>query len=96
VWHASISRPEQRPRPTERWTKQERNEVQRLARTLLDGVGQAPEEAEFYPLAYHVRRCLTDAEIASIDPAWVALPALDEGGTPEEVRAMLIARGILR
>lgn len=69
--------------------------MQRVAAGFLLDVGQLPEQGLFYPLAYHLRRCLSDNEMATLDPAWCALPALDDGGTPEEARAMLIEMGVL-
>jgi len=96
VWHVSLSRPEGLgPRPTGTWTRQERNEASRVAHRLLADVGQDPERADFYPMSFQLRRCLTDGELASLDPAWCALPALDEGGTPEEVRALLMEMGVI-
>jgi hypothetical protein len=96
VWHVSLSMPTPRgPYSTDRWTKQQRNEARRVAMRLLDGVGQDPEQHDQYPFSWQLRRSLTDAEMARLDPAWCALPAVDEGGTPEEVRALLIELGKL-
>ena len=80
---------------TDKWTRQQRNEAERQARRLLAGVGGSVEEIGLYPFAYHLRRGLTDEEIAGLDQAWCALPAHDPAGTPEEVRAMFIEAGIL-
>jgi hypothetical protein len=96
VWHVSLSLPQAtRPLVTDKWTRQQRNEAERQARKLLAGVGGPVEMPGLYPFAYHLRRGLTDEEIAGLDQAWCALPAIDEGGTPEEVREALIAAGIL-
>lgn len=97
MWHVSLSLPQATgPLLTDKWTRQQRNEAARQARRLLTGVGGPVEETGLYPFAYHLRRMLTDAEIAGLDAAWCALPAIDAGGTPEEVRAALIEAGILR
>ena len=47
---------------------------------VMDGVGQgktifATTKRE---IALHARRSLSDAEIASLDPVWCAIPAQDE------------------
>lgn len=96
MWHASLSlRIGGGPFPTGKWTRQQRREAERVAARLLAGVGQAPERGDVYPFSYQLRRCLTDAELVRLDPAWVAIPAVDEGGTPEEARAMLIELGMV-
>ena len=96
MWHVSLSLPQAKgPLVTDKWTRQERNEAVRQARRLIAGVGGSIEETGLYPFAYHVRRMLTDDEIAGLDQAWCALPAIDAGGTPEEVRAMFIEAGLL-
>jgi hypothetical protein len=59
------------------------------------GVGAAPERPDWYPFSFQLRRSLTDEEITGLDPTWLAIPAVDEGGTPEEVRGMLVELGIL-
>jgi len=96
VWHASVSLPQAtRPLVTDKWTRQQRNEADRQARRLLAGVGGKIEETGLYPFAYHLRRGLTDEEIAGLDQAWCSLPAIDAAGTPDEVRAMFVEAGIL-
>lgn len=80
---------------TDKWTRQQRNQADRLVRCLLDGVGGLIEVAQLYPFAYHLRRGLTDEEISGLDETWCAIPAVDEGGTPEEIRAALVELGVL-
>lgn len=80
---------------TDKWTRQQRNEAERQARRLLLGVGGPVEEIGLYPFAYHLRRGLTDDEIAGLDRTWCDLPALDLAGTPEEVRAHFLEIGLL-
>jgi hypothetical protein len=46
-------------------------------RELLSGMGTGLDYWEAGGAAYHLRRRLTDAELARIDPAWLALPAID-------------------
>ena len=97
MWHVSLSLPQAHgPLVTDKWTRQQRNEAHRQARRLLAGVGGLVEETGLYPFAYHVRRMLTDNEIAGLDQGWCALPGIDAGGTPEEVRGAFISAGILR
>ncbi len=96
MWHASLSiQTGTGPLVTEKWTRQQRNEAARQAARMLAGVGMEPSKAEVYPFSYQLRRALSDAEVAQLDPAWVAVPAVDEGGTPEGVRQMLVEMGLL-
>lgn len=96
MWHASLSLPRAaRPLVTTKWTRQQRNEAARQARQLLEGVGGAVEEVGLYPFAFHLRRGLSDPEIAGLDRAWCALPATDPAGTPEEVWAMFREAGLV-
>lgn len=92
MWHASVSITGV---PRDKWTKQQRNQAWRVLNRLLDGVGMEVQIGQDYPFAAHLRRALTDGEISGLDAAWCALPALDEGGTPEEVHAMLVELGVL-
>lgn len=86
VWHASVSvlDEERQPVPTAGLTDKQRRRAQRLAVELLAGVGREPDRRTLHPLAHHLRRRLTPAELASIarsDPAWLSIPAVDAGGT---------------
>ena len=97
MWHVSLSiQTGSGPLLTDKWSRQQRNEAQRVAARLLHGVGQEPMKGDFYPFSFQHRRCLTDAEMATLPPGWLEIPAVDEGGTPEEVRAALIEAGMLR
>jgi hypothetical protein len=51
--------------------------------TLLKGVGVGQDHWTRGDGAIHLRRRLSDAEIERLDPAWLALPAID-GGEPGE------------
>lgn len=48
-----------------------------LARHLLEGVGTGEVFQKQDTLAFHIRRSLSPEEIAGLDPAWLAIPAID-------------------
>lgn len=52
----------------------------KLAKALLDGVGQFPSSVEQMELAFHYRRALTEAEYAALPATWCAIPAMDGAG----------------
>lgn len=56
-----------------------------LCRQELAGVGEVPSLLEQLEVAIHYRRCLTEAEIATLTPEWCALPAIDEAGHGKEL-----------
>lgn len=45
---------------------------------LLAGVGKRPDYWARGERALHLRRNLNAAELAQLDPKWIALPAIDE------------------
>jgi len=47
---------------------------------LLDGVGAGETFMKYGEVAFHVRRSLSDQEIAGLDPAWLAIPPVDMAG----------------
>ena len=98
MWHVSLSIGTARgPLPTTRWSRQQRHEAARQARRLLDGVGvPTTDVGTCYPFTFQLRRVLAPVERGMLDAAWMALPAVDEGGTPEEVAALLRAIGLDR
>lgn len=53
--------------------------VRELLHELLAGVGEEPSRLESPRATMHLRRSLTPAEIAGLDPAWLAIPAVDMG-----------------
>lgn len=55
--------------------------MQALGYELLVGVGRSLTRVDAARQVVHVRRPLTDEEIAELDPAWLALPAIDLAGT---------------
>lgn len=78
MWHASIAvLAVSGPIPTAAWTRQDRRRAARLAEDLLTDVGIESNRAEFGDFAYHLRRSLSSAEIAALDPEWLAIPAVD-------------------
>ncbi len=48
-----------------------------LGRKLLQGVGNGETFEKTGDLAIHVRRSLSDEEIAGLNPEWLAIPAID-------------------
>lgn len=63
-----------------RWSHQRRYMARGLAVSILRGVGRDEEFWKDGDIALHLRRRLTDAEIAGLPAAWLALPAIDEAG----------------
>lgn len=57
----------------------ELDRASRLAEHLLRGVGTGESIRNAGQYVMHVRRSLSDAEIAAIDQAWLAIPAVDMG-----------------
>lgn len=85
MWHVSVSLlcggmvSNQRMKQREDWTASEVKESHKLCRKLLREVGRE----EFWKVGdvcEHYRKLLTDQEIQSLDPRWLALPAIDEAG----------------
>ena len=55
-----------------------------VALDLIADVGEGETLRQRGPIALHARRKLSPAELATLDPAWCALPAIDiAGGGPE-------------
>ena len=81
MWHASIAILDAfgYSIDTYRWPSDYRVRAQRIATELLEGVGQEPTRIDDGHIVIHVRRSITDAEIAGMDPAWLAIPAVDMG-----------------
>jgi hypothetical protein len=81
VWHASTALIGRDGTPIDltRVSIEQMRAMKRIALGMLDGVGGAPLVWTETRSTLHLRRPLTDAEIAGLDPAWVALPAIDMG-----------------
>lgn len=87
VWHVSVSvsGPDGIIATAELSPKWRRR-AQAEAIALLDGVGEGPDKRDRLPIAFHLRRKLTPAEIERLErmtPGWCAIPATDRGGGGE-------------
>lgn len=59
--------------------------VERAAARALDGVGEGRDFVSWRPNGVlHYRRKLAPAELARLSPEWLAIPAVDMAGPPEE------------
>jgi hypothetical protein len=85
VWHVSVSVID-RQRGTilpGAMSMPLRRRAQAECRQQLAGVGSSSaghEKPEEYPLAHHLRRRLSDEEVALLSPDWLAIPPTDIGG----------------
>lgn len=81
MWHASISLQHRAagPLPVDRLSRPTRTKLIHFGRRLLRGVGEREEHVEWEPggVAIHVRRPLTQEEIAGLPVEWLANPAVD-------------------
>ena len=80
MWHASIARlgGTWLPVDTGRWGGGVLRAARRAADEILAGVGMGETVQMLRPTCLHVRRSLTDEEIATLTPEWLAIPARDE------------------
>jgi hypothetical protein len=65
------------PTAVETWDAKRHVRARNRLRELLSGVGTGLDYWQAGDAAYHLRRRLTDAELSWLDPAWLALPAID-------------------
>lgn len=80
MWHASVAlRGPAGPVPTLDVGRKDRRLAQEIARRLVEGVGEGEIIEHTKGVAFHARRRLTDTELAKLDPAWLAIPAVDMG-----------------
>lgn len=80
MWHASVAvMDEGQPVPPLATTDAEARAAATQCAAMLAGVGMEPSRFEPKDIAFHLRRSLSDAEIARLDPAWLAIPAVDMG-----------------
>ncbi len=79
MWHVSIARLRGTwlPVSTEQWGGGVLRAARRVAQEILWGVGTGEAVELLRPTCLHVRRSLTDDEIATLSPEWLALPARD-------------------
>jgi hypothetical protein len=81
VWHASIAlRDDAGPVRTSTVDRRRRRLAFALAARLLDGVGVGDAVEQVKEHVFHVRRKVSPRELAAIDQAWLAVPAVDGGG----------------
>jgi len=81
VWNASIA--VWRECVKVPWGKcglQARHAVREAVIELLCGVGKGNTRRDRSDVVFHARRRMSDAEIALLDPAWCAIPAVDVAG----------------
>jgi hypothetical protein len=74
VWHASVA---VLGKHSGQWASSDVRRVHHVAHQLLEGVGVGKWHEETNERAYHLRRRLSDDELARLDPAWLAIPAVD-------------------
>jgi hypothetical protein len=82
VWHASLAlldMKRRRPTPLASWDHRRKAKARGRALALLAGVGTGPDHWKEGEGALHLRRRLSEAELARLDPGWLALPAIDPG-----------------
>ncbi len=80
MWHASIARVGPSV-VTGRWGEGMLRDARRRLADVLGGVGIGETVELIRDLAVHHRRSLAPEEIATLSPAWLAIPAVD-GFTP--------------
>lgn len=80
MWHASIVRRGKHREPIPARRVLSKKSAYALGQSLLAGVGMEPTYTKIGELAFHVRRSLTEQEIAGLDPAWLAIPPVDMAG----------------
>jgi hypothetical protein len=80
VWHASVARLGRSGDPIHsgRWGEGTLRQARRIAFDTLNGVGDGESVEMLRPTCLHVRRSLSLAEIATLSPEWLAIPARDE------------------
>ena len=66
------------PISTERWGEGVLRAARRVALEMLAGVGAGESVEMVRPTCIHMRRSLSPAEVATLAPEWLAIPARDE------------------
>ncbi len=90
MWHASIARLDHRGAvPSERWGEGTIRDAKRRLLEALAKVGQEPSVLRMGRIALHMRRSLSDAEMAQLSREWLAIPAQDEFSEDGEVEMQL-------
>ncbi len=82
MWHASIAvcNNASQSRAVANWSAKQNGRALRLARQILGGVGAGETFVKYGHYVVHVRRSLSAEEIAGMDLAWLAIPAVDMAG----------------
>jgi hypothetical protein len=60
-------------------------DAKRMVARHLDGVGQGPDVFSTTGFTLHMRRSLSDQEISTLSPEWLAIPARDEFSPDGEI-----------
>jgi hypothetical protein len=90
---------ELQPIPRQFVTKPDGKRATSLLRALLERVGTGQPVEELLDLVWYLRRPLAAAEIATLDPAWMQIPAIDLGNDtaaaphPSESPIRVLRRG---
>lgn len=81
MWHASVCKrgKDGRSTPSSGVSPKDTRSAVALGMYLLDGVGTGATLRHTKHIAFHTRRRLSDQELAGLDPAWLAIPAVDMG-----------------
>jgi hypothetical protein len=69
----------EQPIPTSDWDSKRLGKARNRLVELLAGVGTGSDHWDSLRMSFQLRRRLSEAEIAQISPAWLAVPAIDEG-----------------
>lgn len=67
------------PVPLRDWGPKREAKARGRGLTLLAGVGTGPSLWSEGGVVIHLRRRLADEELARLEPAWLAIPAVDAG-----------------
>lgn len=79
VFHASVAQiGKAGPIPCRMVMK--KNMAQAIGIKLLDGVGVGETFIKAGEVAFHIRRRLSDEEVAGLDTDWLAIPAVNMAG----------------
>ena len=77
MWHASIALVKSQIVSTDRWGDGTKRVARRIAMDVLDGVGTGESIEVWTPTCVHLRRGLSESEIAMLSAEWLAIPAVD-------------------